>query len=366
MLPDEVLDEVERVFQSRIDKVTEKYLKRVGEHINSIGKLTASDVSLVRQIQIAGKNVTEIEREIKKTINDSSADVRALIEEAAKSVYGESSELYDQAPFKSNVYMARIVNAQTKQALDGMQNLSRTRVVSKAYKKAVDEAVTATQLGATDYNSAIRGVMRQVSGEGLRVQYENGLTRRLDTAVRQNVTNAVRQINQDVALQTGQEFGADGVEISVHINSADDHADIQGEQYTLEEYDNLQTSLDRPIGDYNCRHFARPILIGISEPAYSKEQINSMREKAQEQIEIDGVTKSRYEWTQVQRQLETAVRYQKDDAVLFAASGDKAGRRAAQANIDALTKQYQSVSKSARIPTYTERMAVSGFRPVKA
>ena len=92
------------------------------------------------------------------------------------------------------------------------------------YRDAVDVAITSVQAGVTDYNSAIRRTMKTAAQDGLRVKYPNsGLTRRLDSAVRQNVLDGVRAVNNDVLRQLGNEYGADGVEISAHALCATDH-----------------------------------------------------------------------------------------------------------------------------------------------
>ena len=52
------------------------------------------------------------------------------------------------------------------------------------------------------------------------VDYATGYHRRMDSAVRMNVMEGVRTLNQTLLNQFGEEFGADGVEVSHHKNSA--------------------------------------------------------------------------------------------------------------------------------------------------
>lgn len=132
-------------------------------------------------------------------------------------------------------------------------------------------------------------------GGGLRVQYESGYTRRLDSAMRQNIIDGVSYVAQETARQAGEEFGADGVELSAHSPCAPDHLPYQGKQYSLQEYEELQASLRRPIGEWNCRHFAYPVLLGISRPANSKAELAEMAQASERRIEMDGRTYSRYD-----------------------------------------------------------------------
>jgi hypothetical protein len=164
----------------------------------------------------------------------------------------------------------------------------------------------------------------------------------------------------------GKEFRADGVEISAHALCAEDHLPYQGLQMSEKEFDRLQTvKLDRPFGLWNCKHTWHPILLGVSPPAYTPEELEAFRRNSREEITIDDVTKTRYEWTQEQRRVETAIRYQKDIAVAAKASGDMVTRRECAASIKALDEYYGRISAAAGLLERPERMAVSGYRAVK-
>ena len=102
---------------------------------------------------------------------------------------------------------------------------------------------------------------------------------------------------------------------------------------------------------------------GVSD---SEAEIAEMAQNSREQIEIDGVKKSRYEWTQEQRKIETAVRYQKDRGVAFRHAGDMEMRRDAQRKINALMERYERISDKAGIGERRERTYVKGYAPVKA
>lgn len=75
--------------------------------------------------------------------------------------------------------------------------------------------------------------------------------------------------------------------------------------------------------------------------------------------------KSRYEWTQEQRRIETAIRYQKDIAVAARASGDMVARRECAAMIRELDKYYQKISAAAGLSERRDKMRVTGFSAVK-
>ena len=223
-------------------------------------------------------NMEQIKRQIAAAVNAPLSEVEKVFQQVAESDLRFASKVFgaDHTPaIKDNPALERILKAQAKITKQALANLSQTTIMSDGYKNAVDVAVQTAQAGVSDYNSAIRRAMKAAARDGLRVQYPNsGLTRRLDSAVRMNVLDGIRAINQDVMRQVGKEFGADGVEISAHALCAEDHLPYQGQQMSNKEFDRLQnTILDRPFGMWNCRHSWHPILMGISSPAYTPEEL---------------------------------------------------------------------------------------------
>lgn len=375
MLSERQLRELLKVFEKRMQGVTEEYLKRMGEHLRDIGRLTDTDVHRLKQYKRMNANIKAIQREIAKAADMSAADVeqvfRAVAESDAAFAQAMFAEDYDPDVKVDRIKtlsspLERILKAQLRVTAQEMANLSRTTILSEGYKAAVDVAVQTVQSGLTDYRSATWKALKAAAAEGLRVQYKSGLTRRLDTAIRQNVLDGVRALNQDAFNQLGKEFGADGVEISAHALCAEDHLPYQGLQFSNKDFDRLQNRLDRPFGMWNCKHTAHPILMGISPPAYSAQELEAFRNFSREQITIDDVTMSRYEWSQQQRRIETAVREQKNIAVAAKAADDMPARREAQRMINALQERYAAISKAAGLYEEPQRMSVSGFRRVKA
>lgn len=365
MLPDEKIEAAIEIFQLRVDRVKEKYLRMVGEHIAKIGKISSTDLQLIEQLRKMDITMQTIEQELAAVLRRNIVDVRQLLKSAATSVYDDAARFYEQTPFKNNVVMQQILLGQIRVTDSALLNLSRTTLRSTAYRQAVDDAVQAVQAGVTTYTKAIESGLRDVAGDGLRVRYPSGVTRRVDTAMRQNILDGVRSVNQKIAEAVGKEFDADGVEISAHLDCAEDHIEVQGKQYTNAEFEQLQSTLARPIGTLNCKHFAFPIVVGISEPSRTAEELENVNRNSTEKVTIDKTTKTRYNWTQEQRRIETAVRYQKDVATLAKAAGADDLARTAQTNIKALRAEYRKISKAAGIPTQYDRMKVAGYIPVK-
>lgn len=369
MLSERQLQQALLVFEERMQGVTDRYFRLMGQHIRELGKLTPSDINRLVQYKRLNANMERIKGEIAKAINANIVDIEKAFSAAAEIDMRFAAEIFgaDHTPtVKSNKPLERILKAQLRITNQEMANLSRTTLLMDAYRNAVDTAVQAVQSGVMDYNTAVRQALKRAAADGLRVQYPNsGLTRRLDSAVRMNVLDGVRAINRDVMEQIGKDIGADGIELSAHALCAEDHLPYQGTQVSNKEFSRLQNRLDRPFGKWNCKHRWWPIFLGRTKPAYSEEQLREFAENSNEPITIDGRTKTRYQWTQEQRRIETAIRYQKDASNLYKETGDTIGRRSAQATINALKERYSHISEKAGLREQPERAAVSGYHWVK-
>ena len=374
MLSERQLEALLKVFEARTQAVTEEYLTRMGEHLKAIGQLSATDVHRLIELKRMNANIEAIKLEIARIAEVMIEDVETVFREVAASDERFARAIFEEDHTPTVKYspiagisspVERVLKAQLRITQQAMANLSQTTIDSALYREVIDKAVQVVQTGLTDYNSAIRSAMKQAAGDGLKVVYPSGYSRRLDTAVRQNVLDGVRALNQDVMDQVGKEYRADGIEISAHALCAKDHLPYQGRQYSKKDFKRIQNNLERPFGIWSCKHTMFPILLGISPPAHSEEELAQYAMTSNAEITIDGITMSRYEWTQQQRRIETRVRAQKDIAVAAKAQGDMTARREAQKNINALQAQYEKISKEAGLIRKPERMSVAGFRQVK-
>lgn len=363
-----------KIFIRRYEALNEEYLEIIGERIRAIGRVSPTDLYRLERLRDIGADMEKLKRKLASETGKSLKELEKLLRQAADAAMKPYDGLMNAEPYLRNEIAEAMAAAQYIETARAMVNLSNTTVSSAAYQGLVDRAVSAVQLGTESYQSAIRSVLRSTAWDGLcvvdgtrKVRYASGLTRRLDTAARQNVLDGFRALMQRTRDEAGKAFGADGVEISAHMLCAEDHLPYQGRQFSLEEFERLNQTLRRPIakGIWNCSHVAEPIVLGISEPAYTEEELAEYRRSSVEQVTIDGKTRSRYQWTQEQRRIETAIRREKDVAIAAKAAGDDVLRRQCQQRINDLRKRYDRISKDAGLEVRTDKMAVSGFRPVK-
>lgn len=379
MLTDEQITEALAIIDSRYQKVTELYLRKVGETINKIGKLNQSSINLLIQLRRMGVDMRTINRELRKVTKLSQKDIKALYRKAAQEANTDARFSYiTKGVQPDSIRWERLVESIWEQTAGTMENLSKTTVVAENYRTAVDEAVQAVSMGVGDYNSTIRRTLKNIGTAGMQVEYESGARKRMDSAVRMNILDGVRQVQQKAQELIGEEIGADGVDITAHPMSAPDHEPVQGRRFDIHNFRLMQEgkafvdvdgkrykAFSRPVTQWHCRHLVYYILIGVSRRMYTDKQLEQWKEENHSGVTIDGEHYTRYEVTQLMRKIELQIRRQKDTAILAKASGDDELRRECQAKITRLTMKYKAVAEAAGLKPRLEKTYVDGFKPVK-
>ena len=392
MKDDKKLELLLEKFYNRFNQYNTKVLEKLGEAIKKFDGVSPSMAHKIAQELKYGTDINDLMAELSRLSGKSIKD----IEEAFDIVAEENvafAEVYAKAKnmefidYKNNEQLQRLVKGIAGETNATFKNISKTRAIGfvlkdkngnkifkdlkKTYIDLIDEAVFNVETGVSDYQSAMRGVIKQLADSGVKIHeekvgYPSGYNRRIDSSVRQNVLTGVRKVNITTQKIVGRQFGADGVEISAHSPCAEDHLFLQGKQFSNKEFKKLNASLERPIGEYNCRHFVFSIVLGVNQPSYSQKMLNQMNIESQSIIEYEGNKYTKYEATQVQRKLETAIRKEKDRQIIGRSAGNKEIVANSQQNITALTHKYNELSKVSNLPTYKNRLVVSGYRRVNA
>lgn len=391
MLDDEQLEKVLELYFNRFNNINTEILNLLGETIKQFDGVTPSQAHKIAQKLKYGTDLDELINEISKASGKSTKEIKILLDKVAEENV-DFAEVYYKAKnkefidYKNNVRLKRYVNTVAEQSDDLFKNIAKSRNIGftytysngitmfkplrQVYNDLIDEAVFNVTTGVSDYQSAMRKTMRQLADSGLKIHedkisYLSGYNRRIDSAVRQNVLDAIRTTNIGIQNLVGEEFGADGVEISAHSPCAEDHLFINGQQFSKKKFKRINDNLVRPVGTLNCRHFVFSIVLGVNKPNYTKKQLEEMEKESHEIIEYEGKKYTKYEATQLQRKLETEVRKQKDRQIIARASNDMDMVDKAQNKITILTRKYKEFSEIADLPTYLEKMQVSGYHRIK-
>ena len=120
----------------------------------------------------------------------------------------------------------------------------------------------------------------------------------------------------------------------------------------------------RPISEMNCYHRIFSIILGVSRPIKTDEELQQIRDENNKGFELDGKHYTNYHGTQLQRGLERKIREQKDIQILAKASNNTELIAESQSNITALTKKYKELAEISGLPTKAERLRVSGYKRV--
>ena len=106
------------------------------------------------------------------------------------------------------------------------------------------------------------------------------------------------------------------------------------------------------------------IVLGVSEPICSKEQLEADKQANMNGFEFEGNHYTNYEGTQLQRQLETKIRQYKDRQIGAKAINDTDEVYHCQEKIRQLTDKYYDLHKVSGLPTKIDRLRVDGYRKI--
>ena len=378
----------EERFYTRFEALNSEILQEFGKTISKFEGLTPTEAHILAQQMKNGREIDKIMEDLEKASQLSRKDLEELLEIAAEeniefaNVYYEAKGM-DKVSYKDSKQFQDIVKSVEKTTQGVFANLSSTTAIKllkdngegylkgirEAYEDVIDRCVLAVSTGQNNYQKAMYDTIKQLSSSGVKkIFYDNegkrAYARRLDSSVRQNILEGVRQVNIGVQEQVGKEFGADGVEVSHHVNCAPDHIHIDGQQFSKKKFEKINNNLTRPVASMNCRHFVFSIVLGVSSPLYTKKQLEEDRKNNEKGFEYEGKHYTLYEGEQLQRKIELAVRQQKDLQIIAKASNDKDTISKSQSNITQLTQKYKELSKISGLPTKMDRMRVVGYQRV--
>lgn len=410
MLNDDVMEVLGDRLVNRINFTNEQIIKQLAKNISLFKNLNTTEAHQLAQILKFGGDYKKIRKKIAQLTKMNLKDIDKIFDEVAKTNQEFAKQFYEYRkkqfiPFDENEALQRQVDAIKKITMEKMVNISNTtglgylikdkdknivfRDLKHIYDEVIDRAVLSVSQGKTTFDKALFDLMKDIGQSGLRyIEFESGYARRLDSSARMNLMSGLRDMSNNIQQEFGKEFNADGVEISVHTHPAPDHAKVQGRQFRNKEFDNFQNDKDavsvdgmkfphiaeetkhdrRSIGQYNCYHYIFSIIVGVSEPLYSKEQLQQILMDDAKGFELDGKHYTLYQGTQMQRQLETRIREQKDLQIIGRNMNNEEGNKLvadSQKKITQLTRKYKELSQVSNLPIKKDRLRVSGYKRKK-
>ena len=373
--------QAEKIWREAERRIMEDVIRR----IKKAGEITSTaDYQINRLIEM-GKSREEVERIIKEALGATWAEMFEMYDKVAEWEYVRNREIYEQvnddflAP-EDNKWLQQLTEATKKQTKNELVNMAQSygfsillagkRVFTpfaEYYQKYVDTAIQDVVTGGTDYNSAIRKVVTQMTNSGLRVvDYASGHTNRADVAARRAVLTGVNQITAQVSEHNAEKIDTEYFEVSWHPCARPDHQTWQGRVFSKKELGTVcGYGTVTGLCGANCRHTFHPFIPGVSERLYPDDWLEEQNKREAQTKEWNGKQLNAYEQTQQQRKMETAMRAQRQKIRLLEEAGaDKDDIMLEKAKYQGQLNEYKQFSKKMGLVEQRERIYQDGLGKV--
>ena len=328
---------------SRYQDLEERIMQDIVRRIMKAGEITSTADWQINRLRILGYSSEDIEKEIKKALNASYPEMFELYDKVINWEYVRNKDIYEQInaeyiPFEENGQLKQITEAIIDQSFDDLENVTNSlgfyldygngkkvlTPLSQVYTKYLDAACYDIVTGAFDYNSVLRRVVTQLTNSGLRqIDYSSGRANRVDVAARRAVMTAVSQITGKISEYNAQKLGTKYFEVEWHAGARPTHAVWQGRVWSKEQlYSVCGLGTVTGLLGVNCYHTYYPFFPGISQRNWSDDWLEEQNRKEAEPKSFDGKEYTLYEAKQRQRQMETAMRAQREKVRLLQHGGD--------------------------------------------
>lgn len=357
------------------------------------GDANEKAIELIRQLQRGGLPMKEIEARIRKALNLSEAEFNRIFDgaiERNRAFYGDTLdkmglyatpartaalEAQEAAIYAQTLGELRNITRSLGFAVPGLGGTVIPGTIQETYTRILDVALVKVQSGATNYTGAIREAVDALARSGLQwIDYPTGWHNRVEVSARRAVMTGVGQLCNQYSEALKEDIGTDFVEVSAHRGARDKgvgfecHLQWQGKCYHVGgavDYDGVHYpdfvstcgyGDIRGINGANCRHKWWPFVPGVMERSYTDEELANIDPPP---FTFEGKQYSAYEATQMQRQIETAMRTQKRKMDGYEAAGDAEAYTAAKAKYNALSAKYRAFSKAADLPEQRQRLYIA-------
>lgn len=327
---------------SRYQDLEERIMQDIVRRIMKAGEITSTADWQINRLRILGYSSEDIEKEIKKALNASYPEMFELYDKVINWEYVRNKDIYEQInaeyiPFEENGQLKQITEAIIDQSFDDLENVTNSlgfyldygngqkvlTPLSQVYTKYLDAACYDIVTGAFDYNSVLRRVVTQLTNSGLRqIDYSSGRANRVDVAARRAIMTAVSQITGKISEYNAQKLGTEYFEVEWHAGARPTHAVWQGRVWSKEQlYSVCGLGTVTGLLGVNCYHTYHLFFPGLSERNWTDEWLEEQNRKENEPKEFNGKQYTLYEAKQRQRQMETAMRAQREKVRLLQYGG---------------------------------------------
>lgn len=378
---DEYKNRIASKIAARYAKLEERIMQDIVRRIKKTGEITSTADWQINRLKILGYSAEDIEREIKKALNASYPDMFELYDKVIDWEYVRNKDIYEQInaefiPFEKNEQLKQITDAIIQQSLEDMENVTQSlgfyldyngeRILTplaQVYTNYLDDACFDIVTGAFDYGSVLRRVVTQLTNSGLRViEYGSGHANRAEVAARRAVMTGVAKLTGEIASYNAKKLGTEYFEVEWHAGARPTHSVWQGRVWTEEQlYSVCGLGTVTGLLGANCYHTYYPFFPGISERNWSDNWLEEQNRKENEPREFRGKEYTLYEAKQRQRQMETAMRAQREKVRLLQHGGaDPDEVMLQKAKYQGQLNEYAAFSRKMGLEEERERIYIDG------
>lgn len=376
-------------YQKKIaDKIAARYrnlelriMEDIVRRIKKTGEITSTADWQINRLKILGYSSEDIENAIKDTLNASYPEMFELYDKIVEREYVRDKDVYEQVnaqymPYEENEQMQQNVEAIIKQSKGELENITGSlgfyldyngrkvlTPLAEVYTRYLDTACYEIVSGAFDYGSVLRRTVTQLTNSGLRkIDYASGRADRVDVAARRAVLTGVAQICGKMSNYNAEKLGAEFFEVDWHSGARPTHAVWQGRVYSREQlYSVCGLGTVTGLLGVNCYHMYFPYFPGISTRNYTDEWLDEQNRKESIPKEFDGKEYTLYEAKQRQRQMEVAMRAQREKVQLLEKGGaDPDEVMLMKAKYQGQLNEYARFSRKMGLNEERERIYIDG------
>lgn len=374
----EYKEQLSRKISDNYSELEERIMQDIIRRIQKTGKITSTADWQINRLRILGYSSEDIENMIKDALSKSYPEMFELYDKVIDWEYVRNKDIYEQInaeyiPFEENEELQQITDALIRQSSADLENITQSlgfyldygngnRVMtplSQVYGKYLDAACLDIVSGAFDYNSVLRRVVTQLTNSGLRtIDYASGYSSRVDVAARKAVMTGISQLTGKISDMNAEKLGTDYFEVAWHSGARPSHAEWQGRVWSKEQlYSVCGLGTVTGLLGANCYHEYYPFFPGISERNWTDKWLEDKNREENTPKEFRGKEYTVYEAKQRKRQMETAMRAQRQKVQLLKEGGaDSDDVMLARCKYQGQLDEYARFSKKMGLKQERERI----------
>ena len=260
MLTPEQLERYQIESGKLMAKMQKDIMDRIITGIRKSGEIKSSTDYLIFRATELGVSKKYIKEKIAESLDYTEEEIGKMYEQASKQTLSYDKSVYDMSdsnyiPYEENEAVQSIMKEVFLRTNGEMKNITQTlgfvtikngktdfSELTDFYMEEMDNAFYSILDGTNTIDNAVREVTSKMARSGIRtIDYESGMTNRVDVAVRRNVMTGLSQMQEQITQHNAEELGTTVFEFSWHSGARPSHGwgglryDTTGTYYPTKE-----------------------------------------------------------------------------------------------------------------------------------